>query len=252
MLFGDRPSQTKIVLFGDSHAGQWFPAANSIAEGRHWQLITLLKGNCQVAARESDSEGQAWDASCEAWQEKALERIAELRPALVILGESSAAVDNPRMSERPVTAREWEDGLRATLNKLRVTGTKTLVMADIPYSSFDVPVCLSRVASAKLGPKSCVISREAGLNQQVRDLERAVVSDDSSAHWVDFSTLFCTESRCQTVVDNLVAYRDDSHISEILARHLTPLLSHEIDLMMNSPSSQTSGPLPRQLSNRGL
>ena len=243
--FGDRQSQTKIVLFGDSHAGQWFPAANSIAEERHWQLVTLLKANCQVAAREINSEGHAKDASCEAWQEEALERIAALRPSLVMLGESAGAVDNPRMSERPVTAREWENGLRATLNKLRATGTKTLVMADIPYSSFDVPVCLSRAASARWGPKSCVIPREAGLNQQVRDLERAVVSGDSSAHWVDFSALFCTGSRCQTVVDNLVAYRDDNHISEVLARHLTPLLLHEIDLLMESPGFQTSGPSPR-------
>jgi hypothetical protein len=35
-------------------------------------------------------------------------------------------------------------------------------------------------------------------------------------------------------VDNLVAYRDDSHISEILARHLTPLLLHEVDLLMDA------------------
>jgi hypothetical protein len=251
-IFGDRGSRTKIVLFGDSHAGQWFPAANSMAEERHWQLVTLLKANCQVAAREVNSEGHARDASCEAWQGKAIERIAVLRPSLVMLGESAAGVGNPRLNERPVTPREWQVGLRTVLNKLDAIGTKTLVMADIPYSSFDVPVCLSRAASAKWGSKSCVITREAGLNQQVRDLERAAVSGDSSVRWVDFSGLFCPGSSCQTIIDHLVAYRDDSHISEILALHLAPQLLHEVDLLMIPPGSQTSGPRPRSLSDRSL
>ena len=119
-------------------------------------------------------------------------------------------------------------------------GTKTLVIADIPYASFEVPVCLSRAASAKWGPKSCEINSEAGLNQQVRDGERAAVDSNSGARWVDFSGLFCRGSRCATIIDNLVAYRDDNHISEILARHLTPQLLHEMDLLIDPPNSKAS------------
>ena len=244
-IFGDHGSQTKVVLFGDSHAGQWLPAVNSIAEQKHWELVTLLKANCQVAARQINPEGRATDTWCEAWEAKALERISALRPVMVVLGESAAAVGNPRMSRWPVTPRKWEDGLRVALSKLDATGTKTLVIADIPYASFDVPVCLSRVASAKWGPKSCEITREAGLNQQVRDGERAAVDSDSAARWVDFSGSFCRGSRCETIIDNLVAYRDDNHISETLARHLTPQLLHEVDLLMGSPAPRLLGTTTR-------
>jgi peptidoglycan/LPS O-acetylase OafA/YrhL len=244
-IFGDYRSQTKIVLLGDSHAWQWLPAVSSIAEQEHWELVTLLKANCQVAAREINPEGRATDTSCEAWEAKALERISVLRPSMVILGESAGAIGNPLMSQWPVTPRKWEDGLRVALSKLDAMGTKTLVIADIPYASFDVPVCLSRAASAKWGPKSCEIIREAGLNQQVRDGERAAVDSHSGARWVDFSGLFCRGSRCETIVDNLVAYRDDNHISEILARHLTPQLLHEVDVLMNSPASDLRGTTTR-------
>jgi peptidoglycan/LPS O-acetylase OafA/YrhL len=239
-IFGDHGSQTQIVLFGDSHAGQWFPAVNSIAEQKHWKLVTLLKANCQVAAREINPQGRATNASCEMWEVKAFERISVLRPSMVVLGESARAVGDPRMSQWPVTPREWEDGLRVALNKLDAMGTKTLVIADIPYASFEVPVCLSRAASAKWGPKSCEINSEAGLNQQVRDGERAAVDSNSGARWVDFSGLFCRGSRCATIIDNLVAYRDDNHISEILARHLTPQLLHEMDLLIDPPNSKAS------------
>jgi peptidoglycan/LPS O-acetylase OafA/YrhL len=230
-VFGNKDSKTTVVLFGDSHAGQWFPAVNSIAEERHWRLITLLKANCQVAAREVDSHGHASEPTCEAWRRETLERIATLRPLMVVLGESAGAVANPRMSQRPVTPREWEEGLRSTLGQLDASGTKTLVMADIPYSSYDVPVCLSREMARKWRARPCVVAKATGLNQRVRDGEQAAVNSDANARWVDFSDLYCQGSYCQTIIDGFVAYRDDSHISDIFARHLFPQLLHEIDLL---------------------
>lgn len=243
--FGDQESKTDVVLFGDSHGGQWFSAVNAIAQEKRWRLVTLLKANCQIAARDANSKGHVRDAACETWREKALERIAVLRPVLVVLGESTVAVANPGMVVRPLTPRDWGDGLRATLNRLDAMGTRTLVMADTPAPSFNVVVCLSRVLAAKWGAKSCVITRESGLNQQVRGRERAAVSGDARARWADFSDILCPGSYCLTIIDNLVVYRDDDHISEIFARHLAPRLLHEMDLVMEpdgSPTIATSDP----------
>jgi len=234
-VFGDPQSTTTLVLLGDSHAAQWFSAVNSIAAERHWRLVTLLKGNCQIAALEKTSDGRFRYARCEAWRSRALQRIAALSPAMVVLGESSSWVANGR----PVTPQQWGDGLRATLTALDAIGTKTLVMADIPSSSFDVPVCLSRASAGKWGARPCVTARASGLNEPVRDQERAVVNADANARWVDFSDVFCPGSYCQPVVDNVVAYRDDSHLSEALAIRLTPRLRHEMNLLME-PSSSAS------------
>ena len=43
-FFGEisRPRST-VVLFGDSHAAQWFPALQEIAEVQHWRLATIIK-----------------------------------------------------------------------------------------------------------------------------------------------------------------------------------------------------------------
>ena len=96
-------------------------------------MVTLLKANCQVAAREINSEGHAKDASCEAWQEEALERIAALRPSLVMLGESAGAVDNPRMSERPSHSTGMGKRIEGDAKQTARDGyKKTLVMADTP------------------------------------------------------------------------------------------------------------------------
>ena len=37
--YGDRRSTTTVVLFGDSHAPQWFPAFERVAAARHWRLV---------------------------------------------------------------------------------------------------------------------------------------------------------------------------------------------------------------------
>lgn len=234
-VFGDQNSKTSVVLFGDSHAGEWFPAVNSIAKEKHWRLITLLKANCQIAARQVDSYGLAREPTCEAWRREAMQRIATLRPFMVVLGESAGAVDNPRMAQKPVTAHEWGEGLRSTLSELDALKTKTLVIADTPYSSYDVPICLSREIAAKWRAKPCLIAKDTGLNQRVRDGEQAAVAGDANARWVDFSDLYCRGSYCQTVIDGIVAYRDDSHVSDVFARHLVPKLLHEIDLLTGTP-----------------
>jgi len=95
-VFGDRQSTTNVVLLGDSHAAQWFSAVNSIAVEKRWRLVTLLKGNCQIAALEKTSDGRLRYARCEAWRGKALARIAALRPAMVVLGEASGWVAGGR------------------------------------------------------------------------------------------------------------------------------------------------------------
>ena len=39
-------SKTTVVLFGDSHAMQWFPALNGLAKEHDWRLVGLTKAAC--------------------------------------------------------------------------------------------------------------------------------------------------------------------------------------------------------------
>jgi hypothetical protein len=47
--YGERGSSTTVVLFGDSHAMQYFPALERIAARRRWRLVNLTKGGCPPA-----------------------------------------------------------------------------------------------------------------------------------------------------------------------------------------------------------
>ena len=44
--FGEPTAAINVVLFGDSHAIQWFDALKEIAQARGWRLTTMLKSGC--------------------------------------------------------------------------------------------------------------------------------------------------------------------------------------------------------------
>ena len=48
--YGSPDAPVRVVLFGDSHAAQWFPALQEIVEDRGDQLTVLTKGGCPTAA----------------------------------------------------------------------------------------------------------------------------------------------------------------------------------------------------------
>ena len=45
-IYGDKGSKKSIVLYGDSHAAQWFPALEELAIERGYKLVSLTKSAC--------------------------------------------------------------------------------------------------------------------------------------------------------------------------------------------------------------
>ncbi|MBF6842079.1 SGNH hydrolase domain-containing protein, partial [Acinetobacter baumannii] len=84
--FGDRDSEHSIVLLGDSHAAQWFPALEEIATTRGYRLVTMTKSSCPAADVEvwSDSLNRSY-TECVAWRENALDTVIEMQPDFVIV-----------------------------------------------------------------------------------------------------------------------------------------------------------------------
>ena len=108
--FGKAGSNNTVVLFGDSHAVQWFPALERVAKRRRWNVVTLAKSSCPAAALSVFNEklGRK-NAECDRWREQALERIAELRPFAVVATNFTGYAKNVDPSGEPVlfSYSEW-------------------------------------------------------------------------------------------------------------------------------------------------
>src|SRR5207248_2397710 len=67
--YADKSSSRRLVLFGDSHAVQWFPAAEEVARRRSWDLAVLAKATCPpIDVRVfSPNLGRDYD-ECSSWR----------------------------------------------------------------------------------------------------------------------------------------------------------------------------------------
>lgn len=245
--YGDRSSDSSIVLFGDSHAEHWFPALDRIARDDHWRLLTLLKSSCPAAdVKVFNVSLRREDTDCFSWRQAALARIAALHPHLVILSESDAFVTEsgrPDMRSYSIPPDDWQQGLRSTVSYLNSHDLKTIVIADVPRPEFDVPTCLSRATARKRPVHDCDVPRSTALNEDARKAERAAISGLANIRWVDLTDQLCPNQTCLTLVDGQVVFRDGSHLTSSFSQSLAPVLKHEIE--------GTDGVITQQLSSAG-
>ncbi|HEX8471401.1 MAG TPA: SGNH hydrolase domain-containing protein, partial [Brevundimonas sp.] len=99
------------MLFGDSHAAQWFTPVAAFATSQDAVLTTVLKSSCPPAAVDVvSSRLRRIFTECLTWRVAALEQIRALHPDLVIISEHSLSyVRRPdfEVSAPSATPDEW-------------------------------------------------------------------------------------------------------------------------------------------------
>ena len=79
------------MLFGDSHANQWFNTLDAIAKESHWRLVPYTKGGCPPPYYPNFylDELKRVYTECYAWRDAVFDRIAALHPSLVVIGSEA-------------------------------------------------------------------------------------------------------------------------------------------------------------------
>jgi hypothetical protein len=211
-VYGDTTSARSVVLVGDSHAGQWFPALRAAAERAGVRLVVLTLSRCPMVDGPPEFSvrlGRLYP-ECNAWRRSALEYVARLRPGAVF---AASASDYHRSPEA------WETGTRSVLEALRAGAARVVLVLDPPRAVVDVPACVARAAwrpGTALDP-DC---RPRGDPAAARMAEaqaraaRAVPGVESLA----LRDSVCDVGACGPARDGVLRYRDADHLSPAFAR----------------------------------
>ena len=201
--FGKIDSKNTVVLYGDSHAVQWFPALEKLAVEKGFKLITLTKSACPSIDVVRESVGAFKMSNCATWRENAIARIAKAKPDLIILSsfEHFVPQGDPRKVEQ-----WWAAGSNRTYRTLQPLASKIVYLLDTPLPKRNIPDCLASTSADK-----CLADSTLGL-PQVAQFEI-----------VDPAKWLCT-SNCPGIVRGNVAYRDASHISVATSLELSDSL----------------------------
>jgi hypothetical protein len=208
--FGVPGSPRTIVLYGDSHAVQWFEALNRIALRRDYRLVLLIKGGCPVA--DVVVRTPVLRQTCPPYRDAAIAWIEANRPAVVVVSNAYTQYEDD--------AATWAAGAEATMRRLAAVAPNIVVIGDNPTNRTDPPACLS----AHIGDASeCAAAREDAVRADRISGELAA-ADAHGATFVDTTDWFCTPDSCPAVVGDLLVLRDETHITPPMAEFLTPLL----------------------------
>jgi peptidoglycan/LPS O-acetylase OafA/YrhL len=218
--YGDPDSDTVVVLFGDSHAAQWFPALEPLAVERGWRLVSLTKASCKIAELTITANGGPYD-SCDEWRRNALEMIEELDPSLVLASSSEAG-----RGWRDNSQGAWTEGFEETFGRLADTGAEVGVLLDTPWPRRDAVEC---AAAHPLRLQAC----GGGLPEAYRDPARRTATEraaeTSGVAVIDPLPWLCSGmGECPVVVGDTLVYRDANHVSEAYAEALTPVLDQRL------------------------
>lgn len=225
------PAATKtVVLVGDSHAAQWFPALELIAKARGWRLVPYTKSACPFVSVPIfvESLGRTYH-ECAEWQQKVMAKILALRPALVLIGQSNYVDQGRDDTANKLAPEAWERGKTELFGVLGRAGVSTVEIGMSPQPDFDVPSCLARRERFPKRAIDCSFAR-SGEGQATQDLTEEAAEKFRRVTVIDMGTAICPESPCEPISPKtgVVRFRDEDHLSVDYAIELAPVLEQAI------------------------
>ncbi|SFH88929.1 acyltransferase family protein [Cryobacterium levicorallinum] len=221
---GDPEGTLKIVLAGDSHAGQWWPAVDRAARDNNWKLYIVGKNGCALADVEI-SQGTTSDAwpECASWQEAAPGAILALDPDLIVYANHAQGYRTSKVSLKDGFIEKWTDGVSTTLHQM-TGGSTVLFIGQTPTLLQDPATCLSENI---LDVSACSTPTEKAVPQDLLDLNESVAVKQQVSYF-DPTQLLCSEGVCPVVAANVIMYRDIVHLSATYSAQLSPKIAEVI------------------------
>jgi hypothetical protein len=206
-----------VVLYGDSHAAQWFGAAVEVADRHDWRLLPVTKADCPPGGeRVVDADGGEY-TECAAWHARAMELIRSQEPILVLVAARSDGYrivgDDGEPLSPVASADRLAHALAEDLRAFADMGARTVLIRDTQAPGFDVPDCIEADRPGACGYGLVETSPD--------DSAQRAAAKASGSDVVDLRREVCGDrAECLGVVHGLITFRDAEHVTSTFATSL--------------------------------
>jgi peptidoglycan/LPS O-acetylase OafA/YrhL len=201
--YGDISSDKTIVLYGDSHAAQWLPALDAIGMKNNLKIISLTKSACSATELILPLSAQYSVSDCQKFRDSSVALIQKIEPDAVVTSSYQLFKATDGSSD---ALKWWVGGQAKLFNRISNSTKFPIYISDTPRPQTDIPNCLSETRVELCGTSKKIDPTTA-----------------SGFLPIDPTPWLCGKT-CPAVVDNIVAYRDQSHISVAMSKHLAAKL----------------------------
>jgi hypothetical protein len=233
-VYGDPKGKVTVALVGDSHAAQWFPALEAVAQRGHWRLLTFAKVACpflDMPVRNIALKREYWE--CAEFRDRTITRLQRRKPDLIIVSMSRFAIHPVRAKDASMAAR-----VAALARVIEALPGRVVLLGDTPDARRDVPSCLSRHAR---DVRRCAVPAKAAFVGRLGRLER-LASRATGAGLIDLRARVCRADPCPVVVDGMIVFRDSRHLTATFAASLAPDLESGLLPYLEPPPQASSSP----------
>jgi peptidoglycan/LPS O-acetylase OafA/YrhL len=220
--WGDRQSSTRIALVGDSHARQYFESLRELAEEYGFGLDMISKSACSVQAPgDYQLERLGGGLNCEGWNESLAEHMTATEYSLVVNSNSTLVHDGDVDAARSFK-KAVEGWVQAGHNVLLIRDNAKPNVRD---AVSDFRFCIEQYGDQAATECSTGIDQALFPNDSLYELGVTV----EGVRGFDLTPVLCPDMEaCPVIIDDVIVYRDGSHMTLTFTKSLTPILEQEL------------------------
>lgn len=231
-----------ILVWGDSHAGHYFPAVEALARssGLTVQLqaingcppllgvepVTIRPNNASAHPTRPKIKNECATANADVLRIIATEpgpRLVVLAGAWDFLSEGVDIGSGDRHFLKQTGQAEFDGArtrslmrasLRKTVTALRALGVEVLLLGQVPDNRIAPSRCMADAYRSSASPAACGRAATAAFQRSAwsRALMASLAEEDG-VHFFDPTPIICRSQRCATELGGHPLYRDKDHIT---------------------------------------
>jgi hypothetical protein len=217
--FGPTDAPYSVLLIGDSHAAQWFPALETIAQREGWRLYSLTKSACPVPDTPIIVRGKRL-RDCPPWRDDAFDLVAELHPDLVVAASLGRIYQMPHAEDPDRRERTWRSAWARSLAALKKGAEHVVLLGDTPMWDQEPIPCL-RTHPADID--RCDTPRRDAFSTRTERAERGAAAD-AGVTYIPTADLVCPDDPCRAVDGRTLVLVDIQHMTVVWARSIADAL----------------------------
>ena len=222
--FGDTSAKRTVVIVGDSKIVQWEGALADLGQSEGWRLVSLTKSACPFTDRDMTRNQKIW-TDCREWGQAALQKILDLKPALVLASHGRYSALPAGASEGdPLTREAMASGMASYWRTLTQAGIPVVALLDNPKpTTSPVYEC---VAQHFKSLNQCAFDRAEGEKRSGASVAEAAAAQVPGVKIINMNDLVCPDDgRCPAVIGNVLVYRQGSHLTQSFVDSMRPQLA---------------------------
>ena len=229
-LSGDKFSSKVAILYGDSHAQQWYHLLTSWAHSNKYKLYSITKPSCGVPDLNYHypSLSSTPYAACDTWKVNALAKMKELKPQVIFF---STATAQQYFKSEP-SNEIYREKLNDSLQKLKNISKKVVYISDTPISEQNTPKCLMKNYPFT---NKCNFKENQKISLRKTLIKEVVFSEGINI--INFNKEICSENPCEALKNNNLVYRDETHISQWMSMQLLDLFTQKVTKILGGTTS---------------